>query len=305
MRPTIRQLEYVVAVAEESSFSRAAKRCFVSQPALSNQVRQLEIQLGADLFERTSKGVWTTPFGDRVVALAHEVLTASDRIVDCADALKAPLSGPLLLGCVSTITPYLVPAAMSDLRSRFPELELQIRDGTADVLEAQLAAGEIDALIVPLPTGLAGCEEIEIARDAFLLVASSESELGRASEPVSPDVLRGHEILLLEDPHCLRRHALEVCQITGAMPHATLHATSLGVIVQLVRRGFGATLLPELAVGVELAGITEVRLKRFAEPAPGRRIGLAWRRGSPHAGGLRDFASVLMDHCSPGSPASG
>lgn len=299
MRPTIRQLEYVVAVAEEASFSRAAERCFVSQPALSNQVRQLETQLGADLFERTSRGVLVTPVGRQVASIAKEILEASDRIVDRVNASREPLCGKLALGSVSTITPYLVPAAMADLGSTFPDLELQIRDGTADVLEAQLAAGELDALIVPLPTGLQGVEEIELARDPFVLAAPSSSPLGKLSEPLSLDALRGHEILLLEDPHCLRRGALDVCTAAGARPQTTLHATSLGAIVQLVRRGFGATLLPALAIPVELAGIPEVRLKRFADPVPGRTLGLAWRKGSPHADGLRLFATVLMAHCGP------
>lgn len=299
MRPTIRQLEYVVAVAEEASFSRAAERCFVSQPALSNQVRQLETQLGADLFERTSRGVLVTPVGQQVVGIAREILAGSDRIVDCVNASRKPLSGPLELGSVSTITPYLVPAAMADLASRFPDLELHIRDGTADVLEARLAAGELDALIVPLPTGLPGVEEIELAQDPFLLAAPAHSALGGLPEPLTLDALREQEILLLEDPHCLRRGALEVCTAAGARPQTTLHSTSLGAIVQLVRRGFGATLLPALAVPVELAGVTEVRLKRFADPVPGRTLGLAWRRGSPHADGLRQFATVLMAHCAP------
>jgi LysR family hydrogen peroxide-inducible transcriptional activator len=297
MRPTIRQLEYVVAVAEEASFSRAAARCFVSQPSLSTQVKQLEMQLGTTLFERTPKGVLLTPVGRDVLALAREVLSASDRIVTRAAAPRRPLAGPLELGCVSTVTPYLVPAAMAELRTRFPDLDLHIRDGVGDVLEAELAAGSLDALIVPLPTGLPGCEEVGLARDAFVLVAPARSELGRLPEPIDPEVLAGHEILLLEDPHCLRRHALEVCAAARAVPHATLHATSLGTIVQLVRRGFGATLLPEIAIPVELSGVSEVSLKRFTDPAPGRTLGLAWRKGSHHADGLRELASILMRYC--------
>lgn len=299
MRPTIRQLEYVVAVAEEASFSRAAKRCFVSQPALSNQVKQLELQLGVELFERTSKGVLVTPAGQDIVVHAREVLAASDRIVERATAPRAPLSGLLELGSVSTITPYLLPAAMGELREHFPDLQLRIRDGTADELEVRLAAGELDALIVPLPTGLAGCEEVALFRDDFVLAASERSALGQLPEPTSLEALREHEILLLEDPHCLRGHTLEVCRSAQARPHTMLHATSIGAIVQLVRRGFGATLLPAMAVPVELAGIAEVRLKRFDEPPPGRTIGLAWRSGTPHAGGLRQLGSVLMRHGPP------
>ena len=184
MRPTVRQLEYVVAVSEEASFSRAARRCFVSQPALSNQVKQLEHQLGVLLFERTAKGVLTTPVGQDVVAIAREVLSASDRLVDRVNASRAPLSGPFELGSVSTITPYLLPAAMADLHARFPDVELRIRDGSFDVLEERLASGDLDALVVPLPTGLPGCEELELAVDDFVLAAPSDSELGRLPDPI-------------------------------------------------------------------------------------------------------------------------
>ena len=297
MRPTVRQLEYVVAVSEEASFSRAAERCFVSQPALSNQVKQLEHQLGVLLFERTSKGVLTTPIGQEVVAIAREILAASDRLVDRVTASRAPLSGPFELGSVSTITPYLVPAALPDLQARFPQMELRIRDGSFQALERQLASGGLDALVVPLPTGLPGCEEIALAADDFVLAAPSDSELAALVEPIRPESLAGHEILLLEDPHCLRRHALDVCGAVGAEAQGTVHANSLGVIVQLVSRGFGATLLPSLALPVEMAGVTGVRLKRFADPVPGRTIGLAWRTGSPHAGAMEDLAAVLRAHC--------
>ncbi len=299
MRPTVRQLEYVVAVSEEASFSRAAQRCFVSQPALSNQVKQLEHQLGVLLFERTSRGVLTTPVGKDVVAIAREVLAASDRLVDRVAASRAPLCGPFELGSVSTITPYLVPAALPDLRARFPEMELRLRDGSFRDLEDQLASGGLDALVVPLPTGLPGCEEIELAVDDFVLAAPSDSELGAVVEPIRPDILAGHEILILEDPHCLRGHALEVCGAVGADAQSTVHANSLGVIVQLVSRGFGATLLPSIALPVEMAGAKGVSIKRFSDPVPGRTIGLAWRTGSPHAGAMEDLAAVLRAYARP------
>lgn len=297
MRPTIRQLEYVVAIAEERSFSAAARRCFVTQPALSNQVRLLETQLAATLFERSAQGVLLTGLGRDVVELARQVLAASDHIVERASARRAPLSGRLSLGSVSTITPYLVPRLMAELPCRFPELELQVRDGTADVLEAQLAAGELDALIVPLPTGLSGCDELDLAFDPFVIAAPADSEIGRLDEPLSRQALAGLQLLLLEDPHCLRGQILEACSPLGAVAHGAIHSTSLQAIVQLIRRGLGATLLPALALPVELAGVAEVHVKRFADPPPGRRVGLVWRRGSPHADGFRALGAELAAHC--------
>jgi LysR family hydrogen peroxide-inducible transcriptional activator len=296
MRPTLRQLEYVVAVAREASFSKAAASCFVSQPSLSSQVRQLEVRLGADLFERTPRGVLITTLGHEVVELAQTILDDSDRILQVARASREQLAGALHLGSVSTITPYLLPGAMRDLADRFPELELHVHDGTADILKERLEAGAIDALLVPLPTALNNTEEVELANDPFVVAASVDSPIAELPEPLGLDALAGIDVLLLDDPHCLRGQALEICGRAQARPHPTFHATSLSTVVQLVRRGLGVTLLPAIAIEVELAGLSDIRLKRLAAPAPGRMLGLVWRKGSPRSGEFKMLASILMSH---------
>ncbi len=296
MRPTIRQLEYVVAVAEEGTFSRAAERCFVSQPSLSSQVRQLELRLGADLFERTPKGALVTPVGRDVVEVARELLSMADRIVQRTRAAEEPLTGLLRLGSVSTVTPYLLPAAIAELATAHPALRIQLRDDFAARLKSQVENGDIDALVTPLPAPLAGCEEVELARDPFVLAAPRASALAKLPEPLDEEALSGHEMLLLEDPHCLRNHALEICSRLGASPNTALHATSISAAVQLVRRGLGSTLLPALSLEVELAAAPEIEVKRFAEPAPARRIGLVWRRGSGRSDEFKMLASILMKH---------
>ena len=296
MRPTIRQLEYAVAIAEEGSFSRAAARCFVSQPSLSNQIRQLELQLGVEIFERTSRGILVTPAGNEIVNLARRVLETSDQIVSQAHASRAPLSGEVRLGSVSTITPYLLPTAMLELRERFPDVRLIVQDATADRLKARLENGEVDCLLVPIPTSMPGVQEVELAHDPFVVAAPHGSAIARLPEPLQAEALANAEVLLLEDPHCLRGQALELCARVDARPHAALYATSLSAIVQLVRRGHGVTLLPAISVEVELAGLTEIALKPLAAPTPGRTLGLVWRKGSPRTEEFRILASVLMQH---------
>jgi LysR family hydrogen peroxide-inducible transcriptional activator len=241
--------------------------------------------------------VLLTDLGNEVVALAREALCTTDRITERVAARRAPLSGRLRLGSVSTITPYLAPQLMADAPRRFPHTEFRLLDGVADVLEAKLVQGELDALVVPLPTGLPGCEEVDLAFDPFVLAVPDGSPLAKLGEPLERDALAGQELLLLEDPHCLRRQILDTCTPLGAGANGAIHATSLHAIVQLVRRGIGATLLPALAIPLELESAPGVQLIRFADPPPGRRIGLAWRRGSPREEGFRELAAELRGHC--------
>ena len=296
MRPTIRQLEYVVAVADEGTISAAARRCHVSQPSLSSQLRQLELQLGGPLFERTARGVLVTTLGREVVGLARGVLDGSDRILAAAETSRSSLSGILRLGSVSTITPYLLPQVLAELDEEFPGLQIELRDDTAERLKAQLEDGHIDVLLVPLPTGMPGVHEVELATDPFVLVAPTGSPLSRLPEPVSLDALDGARLLLLDDPHCFRGQALEVCAQANCSRDTALHATSIAALVQLVRRGLGATLLPRLVLELELGWLGDIALKHFEEPAPGRTLGLVWRKGGAQDDQYGMLASVLMKH---------
>ncbi len=295
-RPTIRQLEYLVAAAEEASMSRAAQRCHVTQPTLSSQIRQLELRIGQDLFERTPRGVFPTPAGKDLVQLAREAIEAVDQLLVRANAPDRPLEGRIKLGSLSTITPYLVPEALAELEQSHPELQIELHDGSGDEIKAKLTDGSVDAILVALPTGLHGTEEIELAFDPFLLVAPAGSTLGDLAEPVQVESLGASKLLLLDDPHCVRGQALEVCMRANSSPDTSLHVTSISALVQLVRQGLGATLLPSLALDLEQGWLDEIRLKTFADPAPGRHLAMAWRSGSSRSSELRMLAEVFMRH---------
>ena len=295
MRPTIKQLEYIVAVAEERSISRAAERCRVTQPSLSAQVRQLEARLGAALFERTNRGAIPTELGQAVIRQAHELLEAADRLVDNAAASREPMAGRLRLGSVSTITPYLLPATFRDLCDRFPDARITLRDGTADALKLDLERGDLDALVVPLPTKNAGFDEVELVSDPFLIAVNERTELAELQGPIAASRLKGEHLILLNEPHCIRGQALALCDEVGALPDLDMRATSLAAAMQLVRHGLGITLIPAIAASGEMATAPEVALKRIAPPTPARSIGLAWRRGSPRSGEFGLLASLLME----------
>lgn len=295
-RPSLRQLEYLVAVAEEGSFSRAAERCFVSQPTLSGQIKLLETRIGVDCFERTSRGVLVTPHGEEIVARARETIAAVDRLLAAANAETEPLAGSLRLGVVSTVTPYLMPGVVAELAREAPSLDVTLHDDVGDRLKEALRTGALDAIVSPRPIDLDGVEELEIAFDPFVVVATADTPLGDLPEPVRMEDLGGAPILLLDDPHCIRGQALEICSQARCTPNLSLHATSISALVQLVRHGMGATLLPALSLDVELHWLKDLRVKRFADPVPGRQIVLAWRAGSTRRDGFLRLGHLLMEH---------
>ena len=293
-RPTLRQLEYLVAVAEEMSFSRAALRCHVSQPTLSSQIRQLEVRVGQDVFERTPRGAVVTPIGTELVALAREALASADRFVEAARMPDQPLTGLFRLGSVSTITPYLIPDALAELATAYPGLDVELHDDSGDRLKERLAQGELDAIVSPIPTGAMGNYEIELSRDPFVLVTGPGSPLSELAEPVSADVLSQASVLLLDDPHCLRGHAMAICEQVNCHPQTALHATSIPAILEMVRRGLGVTLLPRLTLTLESSSLGDLRIMQFERPVPYRTLGLVWRKGSPRTKDMSILGAMLM-----------
>ncbi len=281
MRPSIRQLEYAVALADARHFGRAARACHVTQPALSAQIAGLEEDLGVQLFERSRRGVTPTPVGRWVVARARAVLEGIDELVEVAGGAREPLSGPLRMGVIPTIAPYLLPAWLPRVRQSFPALRLALHEERTERIVSQLVAGELDVLLLALPVSRPDVETFTVQEEPFVLAAPRDHPLGRRRGPVRPDELDGEPVLLLEDGHCFRDQALEVCQRAGARESSDLRATSLTTLVQMVIGGLGVTLLPQSAVNAELSGHDEVRVRRFRRPAPARTVGLAWRRSSP------------------------
>ncbi|SEG34278.1 LysR family transcriptional regulator, hydrogen peroxide-inducible genes activator [Thermomonospora echinospora] len=270
-----------LALAEHLHFRDAAAVLGMSQPALSGAVAALEHALNTRLVERTTRKVLLTPAGERVARRAESVLAELDRLVDEVHAARGPLVGPLRLGVIPTVAPYLLPAVLPRLARDFPELELSVREQQTDHLVTELLAGRLDAVLLALPVTASGVVELPLYEEDFLLVAPSAQPIGPA--PVPRRVLGELEVILLNEGHCLRDQALDVCREAGGRATAATYAAGLATLVQLVSGGLGVTLLPQTALPVETRRADGVAVYRFADPAPGRRIGLVHRATSPRA----------------------
>ena len=290
--PTLRQLEYAVAVADEASFSDAASKCHVSQPGLSAQIRELERLLGVRLFDRDRRGVIVTAAGEELVERAREVLASARGLVEGARKRAGPLVGALRLGVIPTIAPYFLPSSLPAVRAKYPELRLQLREEKTEVLLALIAKGKLDAALLALDAQLGDVESAPLFDDAFVLAMPAGHKLAKRARVTERD-LEGEHVLLLEDGHCLRDQALAVCDRAGADENADLRATSLSTLVQMVAGGDGVTLLPAIAAPVLAGKGSNLVVRPFRSPAPGRKLGLVWRRGSSRAEELMLLARCL------------
>lgn len=288
---TLRQLQYAAAVAETLSFRGAAERCRVSQPSLSAQLAALESGLGVRLFERDRRKVVITPAGEMLVRRARDLLVGADDLLGAARAAVDALAGTMRLGIIPTISPYLLPRVTPRLRRAFRNLSVVwIEDRTRALLRA-LSAGDLEAAVLALEADLGEVEREVLGRDAFVLAAPPRHPLARKASAVTITELRGAEILLLDEGHCLREQALEFCTATQAR-ELEFRATSLPTLVQMVAAGAGVTLLPALALPTE-SKRAALAIRRFAPPAPHRTLALVWRPGSALAPALRKVAEVL------------
>ena len=290
--PSLRQLECFVAAADLLSFRRAAERCFMTQPSLSAQIRQLEERLGVELFERRGRRVLLTAAGEELAPAARRILEDARELVETASSLREPLGGTLRLGVIPTVAPYLLPSLVPRVKARHPRLRLLIREDTTARLVAELEAGRLELLLLALEADLGQAETLPLFPDPFRLVAPRGHPLA-ARERVTPADLEGEEVLLLEDGHCLRAQTLPLCEQAGALELDDFRATSLGTLVQMVAGGVGVTLVPELALSVEVPPGGELVALPFAGVSPARTIGLAWRRGSPRRRELLLLADTL------------
>jgi LysR family hydrogen peroxide-inducible transcriptional activator len=276
---TLRQLQYACAVADELSFRRAAERCHVAQPSLSSQVAELERSLGIALFERDRRRVLVTAAGAEVLARARALLLAADDLVDAARRRADPLAGALRIGVIPTIGPYLLPDLDPALRRAFPALELRWSEDQTERLVAQVQGGDLDAALLALEADLGGLEHATIGADRFVLAAPAGHPLSRGRRRLKVEDLATERVLLLDDGHCLRDQALDLCALVGAQ-ELGFRATSMTTLVQMAASGAGITLLPAMALEVENRR-AELVIRRFREPAPHRTIAFAWRPGSP------------------------
>ncbi|KAB1076215.1 LysR substrate-binding domain-containing protein [Methylobacterium planeticum] len=290
---SLRDLEYVVAVAEESHFGRAAERCNVSQPTLSVQIRKLEEALGLVLFERSNRRVLLTPAGQVIVRQARAVLAQAQRLLALAsEGRGAPLTGRLVLAAIQTLGPYLFPLVLRHLRQEFPLLALALSEArTAEILEG-LRDGRVDAALVSLPLPSAGLTISPLFVEPFWLACPADHALARGGALRATDIA-GPDLLLLDEGNCLRDQTVAAC---GAGSSAGRHATSLETLRSMVAAGAGYTLLPALALpaGPDPSGLIVTR--SFDADGPGRTIALAWRSSDPRAAGLQHLAAFFRAH---------
>ncbi|MFD7729359.1 LysR substrate-binding domain-containing protein [Kitasatospora phosalacinea] len=294
--PTVSQLRAFAAVAEHRHFREAAAAIGTSQSALSGAVAALEESLGAQLVERTTRRVVITPLGERVAEHSRRVLSALHALTEEAEAARRPFTGPLHLGVIPTVAPYLLPTVLRLVRDAYPDLELHVHEERTPSLLNGLADGRLDLLLLALPAGGAlPVAEVPLFDEDFVLVVPPEHPLaGRADVP--RDALLDLDVLLLEEGHCLRDQALDICREVGAEPAGgSTRAAGLSTLVQLVAGGLGVTLLPATALDVEAGRTDRLAAVRFARPAPGRRIGLAHRPGSARTNEYGRFAAALRE----------
>ena len=287
----LRDLKYLVAVAKHRHFGRAAEACFVSQPTLSTQIKKLEDRLGVTLIERAGKRVLPTPPGAAIIAEAEQALRHVDALVQIAAQHRHPFGGELRLGVIPTVAPYLLPKILPAVRRAFDQLSLQLTEGQTATLLALLEAGDIDAAVLALPSGAAGVCERALYQEPFLLAVGTAHPLAGRRDATLAD-LESEAVLLLEDGHCLRDQALDVCKTHGAVENTNFRATSIETLREMVAANIGVTLMPLLAVkrddGVRYAPF------RDADP-PQRQVGLIWRASSPRQALMAALVDRLVD----------
>lgn len=292
--PTIKQLRYFVALVEQRHFGRAAAQCFVSQSAFSTAIQELESLLEVQLVDRTNRKVTVTATGREIAAMARLCLQDVKALVEAARAHMKPLHGPLQLGVIPTIAPFLLPRVLKHVRRSFPELKLFLHEDITQRLYDQLIDGTLDVVLLALPYELAGVEEMVLYRDRFRLAARADTEL------VDPENyrfsrLKTGSVLLLEEGHCLREQAIDACRIRDTEKMASFAASSLLTLIEMVDADLGITFLPEMAVDSAMLQNTEVKTFPLSDKNY-REIALVWRRGSARQEEFRALGAFLTEH---------
>jgi LysR family hydrogen peroxide-inducible transcriptional activator len=295
-QPSLAQLRAFAAVAEHLHFRDAAAAIGMSQPALSGAVSALEEALGVQLLERTTRKVLLSPAGERLAVRAKAVLDAVGELLEEAEAVRAPFTGVLRLGVIPTVAPYLLPSVLRLVHERYPDLDLQVHEEQTSSLLEGLAAGRLDLLLLAVPLAVPGVTELPLFDEDFVLVTYDDHWLG-GREDIPREALRELPLLLLDEGHCLRDQALDICREAGRIGGAPVTTTAAGLstLVQLVAGGLGVTLLPRTAVQVETGRNPALATGYFADPAPARRVALAMRTGAARQGEFEQFAGALRE----------
>jgi LysR family hydrogen peroxide-inducible transcriptional activator len=293
-KPTLRQLKYLCTVADEHHFGNAAKACHVTQSTLSAGIQELEAALGIALIERSHKSVLLTPIGTMVVRRSRQILIEVEALIEEAAAALAPFNRPIRLGVIPTIAPFLLPTALAALRRDHPEFQLLIREDLSEKLVNLLHQGELDLLLMALPYPMTNVTTHHLFDDPFVLAYPARHPLGKVHQLRTRD-LKGHDILLLEQGHCLRDQALEACKLQSTQISLAFEATSLHTLVPMVANGIGVTLLPRMAIdsGI-ISGLQNIDIRAFDGREVSRSIDLVWRKQSPRSQEYQMLVDYLM-----------
>lgn len=292
--PTLKQLQYLVALRDHGHFGKAAEACFVTQSTLSAGLRELESLIGITLVERTRRVVRFTPLGLSIAEKAQRVLREAEELSEMARAAGKPLSGEMRMGVIPTIAPFLLPQILPKLRSDWPDLKLFLREETSPAACDSLQRGQVDCILLALPYS---CGEVDTAElfDDRLFVAFPEGEPDNPPKKISPDTLDEGRLLLLEDGHCLKDHALAACNRPELRAEARMMGTSLHTLVQMVENGLGTTMLPEMAIEAGILRDTHIVARPLDAEHPSRTIALVWRRNSPREKDFQLLADAMRD----------
>jgi LysR family hydrogen peroxide-inducible transcriptional activator len=290
--PTIKQLQYLVALHEHGHFGKAAEACFVTQSTLSAGLRELETLIGVTLVERNRRVVRFTALGERIAEKARRVLREAEELGDMVRAAGKPLSGDLRMSVIPTIAPFLLPRILPRLRRDWPDLKLYLREETSGAACESLNHGRADCVLLALPYACGDVESETLFEDR-LFVAYPGNEL--PPETVTPDTIDEKRLLLLEDGHCLKDHALSACNRPELRANAAMLGTSLHTLVQMVDNGLGVTMLPEMAIEANILANTGITARPLVAEHPSRSIALAWRKASPRGKEFELLANVLRE----------
>ena len=291
--PSMKQLQYLVALADTQHFGRAAQRCYITQSTLSAGIRDLESVLGTAVAERSNRRVLITRAGLQIAERARSILQEADEVMELARADLSPMTGEMRLGVIPTIGPFFLPRVLSALREKFPELTIYLREEQTAALLARLEDGELDAALIALPYDSEELALEIITDDEFLFACNRNHALAGVDE-VPIEALVGEQLMLLEEGHCLRGHTLDVCGKGDKRTRSQFEASSLHTLVQMVAAGIGVTLIPQIAVDAHITQGTDVSLSRLSVPAS-RQVALAWRRTSLRFEDFRLLADTLRE----------
>lgn len=295
---TLRDLKYIIAVAETHHFGKAAELCFVSQPTLSGQIKKLEQELGVSIFERTNRSVEITPAGDAILTHARLIMEQADVILQLARAHQDPLAGPLRIGAIPTISPYLMPLVLIPLRKQHPQMKPVLSEELTETLLERLHNHEIDAALLATPVDDAEFESLALFDEPFWIAYPRDHRF-YTKERITLRDLHNENLLLLAEGHCLARQAMDVCRIKERQAQgemADLRASSLETLIQLVRAGFGLTLVPALAMRGSWTTDSGVVAQPLAIADASRRVSLVFRHSFPRRAALQALADIILAH---------